>query len=45
VVDALERIYDGNRLERFAEAMREERKRFSWPVMCDAIEEVYDAVK
>ena len=45
VVDALERIYDGNRLECFAEAMREERKRFSWPVMCDAIEEVYDAVK
>ena len=45
VADALERIYDGDRLQRFADNMIEERKRFSWSAMCDAIEEVYNTVK
>ena len=42
VVDALERIFEEGVLTRFAEAMTEERKRFSWSAMCDAIEAVYD---
>ena len=41
VADALERIYEGDTLSRFADAMVEERKRFSWSAMCDAIEELY----
>ena len=41
VLQALERIYEGNTLERFREAMIEERKRFSWSAMCDRIEELY----
>ena len=45
VTSALERIYEGNTLTRFAENMTEERKRFSWSAMCDAIEEVYDKIK
>ena len=45
VADALERIYEGDRLQRFAENMTKERKRFSWSAMCDAIEEVYNKVK
>lgn len=42
VVDALERIYEGDTLERFSQAMSEERKRFTWQAMCDRIEELYD---
>lgn len=42
VADALERIYEGDTLERFAEAMKDERKRFTWQAMCDRIEELYD---
>lgn len=42
VADALERIYEGNTIERFAENMTEERKRFSWSAMCDAIEKIYE---
>ena len=42
VVDALERIFEEGVFTRFAEAMTEERKRFSWSAMCDAIEAVYD---
>lgn len=45
VTNALERIYEGDTLARFADAMTEERKRFSWQAMCDAIERVYDKVK
>lgn len=41
VADALRRINEGDTLSRFTEAMREERKRFSWSAMCDAIEELY----
>ena len=41
VADALERIYEGDALQRFGEAMREERKRFTWSSMCDKIEELY----
>lgn len=40
VHQALERIYEGDTLERFREAMIEERKRFSWSAMCDRIEEL-----
>lgn len=41
VAEALEKIYMGDRLERFAKAMQEERKRFTWQSMCDRIEELY----
>ncbi|MBR5133299.1 MAG: glycosyltransferase family 4 protein [Alistipes sp.] len=41
VLQALERIYEGDTLERFREAMIEERRRFSWAAMCDRIEELY----
>lgn len=41
VRDAIERIYEGDRLQRFAEAMVEERRRFTWEAMCDKIEELY----
>ena len=41
VRSALERIYKGDNLERFREAMTEERKRFSWAAMCDRIEELH----
>ena len=44
VVDALERIYEGDTLQRFAEAMVEERKRFTWEAMCNKIEELYDVL-
>lgn len=41
VLKALEDIYTDDRLQQFAEAMVEERKRFSWSAMCDKIEELY----
>ncbi len=44
VRSALERIYEGDNLERFREAMTEERKRFSWASMCDRIEELHLAL-
>ena len=44
VLDGLERIYADGQLEAFAEAMTEERKRFSWEAMCDRIEELYSAL-
>lgn len=44
VLDGLERIYADGQLEAFAEAMTEERKRFSWKAMCDRIEELYSAL-
>ena len=42
VVNALERIYQDDNLARFADAMVEERRRFTWQSMCDRIEELYD---
>lgn len=42
VCNAIERIYEGDRLQRFSEAMQDERKRFTWEAMCDKIEELYD---
>lgn len=45
VYDALEKIYEGDTIARFSEAMKEERKRFSWSAMCDKIEEVYRFTK
>ena len=45
VRDALCRIYEGDTLARFAEAMTEERKRFSWQSMCDKIEQIYSLIK
>ena len=41
VRDALERIFEGDRIAQFAHNMIEERKRFSWSTMCDEIEAVY----
>ena len=45
VAAALECIYAGENLSRFAENMQDERKRFSWSAMCDAIEKIYLEVK
>ena len=42
VADALERIHKDDNLERFAKNMIDERKRFSWSAMCDAIEKIYE---
>lgn len=41
---AIERIFEGDTLERFRLNMHEERKRFSWATMCDTIESLYDAL-
>lgn len=41
VLRALERIYEGDTLGQFREAMTQERKRFSWTAMCDRIEELH----
>lgn len=45
VAQAVERMYEPGRLDRFRENMVEERKRFSWEVMCDRITELYDRVR
>ena len=45
VYDAITKIYEGDTISRFAEAMKEERKRFSWSAMCNKIEEVYRFTK
>jgi glycosyltransferase involved in cell wall biosynthesis len=42
VANALERIYQDDNLARFADAMVEERRRFTWQSMCDRIEDLYD---
>lgn len=44
VARAVERIYEGDALERFRQNCLEERKRFSWEAMCDRIEELYRSV-
>ncbi|MBR5206272.1 MAG: glycosyltransferase [Alistipes sp.] len=41
VAKALENIYKDDNIAHFAEAMSEERKRFTWQGMCDHIEELY----
>lgn len=45
VAEAIERIYEGDALERFRENCLEERKRFSWEEMCNRITELYEWVK
>ena len=45
VYDAITKIYEGDTISRFAEAMKDERRRFSWSAMCDKIEEVYAQIK
>ena len=42
VVRAIEELYENGNLERFAENIVQERKRFSWRAMCDKIVEVYN---
>lgn len=44
VREAIERIFEGDTIERFRLNMQEERKRFSWATMCDTIESLYDAL-
>lgn len=41
VCAAIGRIYEDGVLERFSQNCKEERKRFSWDVMCDRLKEVY----
>ena len=41
VRNALECIFEGDRIAEFSHNMIEERKRFSWSTMCDEIEAVY----
>lgn len=45
VAQAVERMYEPGRLDRFRANMTEERKRFSWEVMCDRITELYERVR
>ena len=45
IKEALERLYEGDTLQRFKENFSEERKRFSWGAMCDKMEEVYRMTK
>ena len=42
---AIERLYSGDALARFAENFPAERKRFSWATMCDRLVEVYNQTK
>ena len=44
VARAVERIYEGDTLDRFRQNCLEERKRFSWEAMCNRIEELYRLV-
>lgn len=45
VHEALEKIYSEDNIARFAEAMQDERKRFTWKAMCDKIEELYSMIR
>ena len=45
IKEALEALYDGDRLQTFKENFAQERKRFSWAAMCDRLEEVYQMTK
>ena len=44
VAGAIERMYEGDTLQRFRSAMREEKRRFSWEEMCSRITELYGLV-
>ena len=44
VADAIERMYEGDTLQRFRENCVEERRRFSWEEMCSRITELYGLV-
>ena len=45
IKEALERLYEGDTLQRLKANFSEERKRFSWGAMCDRLEEVYQMTK
>lgn len=45
VADAIEKLYEGDTLERFRENMEDERKRFSWDEMCNRITELYKSLQ
>ena len=45
IKEALERLYEGDTLQRLKANFAEERKRFSWAAMCDRLEEVYQMTK
>ena len=45
IKEALERLYDGDTLQRLKANFAQERKRFSWSAMCDRLEEVYQMTK
>ena len=45
IKEALERLYEGDTLQRLKANFVEERKRFSWSAMCDRLEEVYQMTK
>ena len=44
VAGAIERMYEGDTLQRFRENCVEERRRFSWEEMCSRIAELYEKV-
>ena len=44
VASAIERMYEGDTLQRFRENCVEERRRFSWEEMCSRITELYGLV-
>ena len=41
IAEAMQRIYEGDTLQRLKDNFAEERKRFSWSAMCDKLLEVY----
>ena len=45
VADAIDRLYKDDALAHFAANFPAERKRFSWPTMCDKLVEVYEKTK
>ena len=45
IKEALERLYEGDTLQRLKANFAQERKRFSWAAMCDRLEEVYQMTK
>ena len=45
IKEALERLYEGDTLQRLKANFAEERKRFSWAAMCDKLLEVYEQTK
>ncbi len=45
IAEAIERAWSDNNLERFAENLSEERKRFSWTEICNKLTEVDNQVK